>query len=208
MTCGTPSHVPYNHTMCAAGRNPQAASSLVRTLPHGINHQNRDRRMRYCGTHSTEVHGAERFVHAVRFFPSVVPALAAVACGQMGGKQAHPRSNQQCCPSSVCVVPVSLGGVGLLPRCLSAHTASNMQPGASRCMPASSSPALRLAAEVADQPGAGFPALSKPQAHPYDTGINKLLPTAEVEDQGVPGLHVHGQPAEALEHVLQSMKGQ
>lgn len=74
-------------------------------------------------------------------------------------------------------------------------------------MPASLSPALRLAAEVADQPGAGFPALSKPQAHPYDTGINKLLPTAEVEDQGVPGLHVHGQPAEALEHVLQSMKG-
>lgn len=81
-------------------------------------------------------------------------------------------------------------------------------------MPASLSPALRLAAEVADQPGAGFPSLCKPRAHADSaqqreqvgqTNVSSL--TAEVEDQGVAGLHVHGQPAEALEHVLQSMKG-
>lgn len=34
-------------------------------------------------THRAEVHGAERFIHAVRLLPAVVPALAAVACERM-----------------------------------------------------------------------------------------------------------------------------
>ena len=113
-------------------------------------------RLRLPPAHLSEVHGAQRLIHAVCLLPTVVALLAAVACAHAGAWQAG-----------------WMSGGGLLRGC-TAHAS----------LPWSRRASLR---GLGVHPGARVP-------HPTP-------PTAVVEDQRVAGLHVHGEPADALEHV-------